>query len=351
MSAKANYFKIGLFVIMACALAVAGVIVLGAGALMEKKLIVETVFDGSIQGLDIGSPVKFRGVPIGKVENISVAAQVYKTEYSYILVRMSLNSDMWGYNTAETEQFLSKESEKGLRARLSTLGLTGAAYIEADFLDTARNPTLPLDYKPEYPYLASAPSIITQLSESLTRIMNSLEDINVEAITSRLEKTLDAMVETLEGADINGVSNEAQALLSEIRTTNDHLDKLIVDTQPLMTEAVAAAAGANRIINNADKPLTKLIKTIQTTVEEIDQVAVKWNGFSGGINPMVSQLQTTLHRLDHLVSIPQQDLEETMMNIRQISENLKELTENSKKYPSQLFFGEPPARTQPGGMQ
>ncbi|MFH1137845.1 MAG: MlaD family protein [Pseudomonadota bacterium] len=351
MSAKANFFKIGLFVIAACILIVGGVVILGAGALFENKLLLETVFDGSVQGLDIGSPVKFRGVQIGKVEEIAVAARVYRTNHSYILVRMSLNSNAWNYSEQDTEQFLDQERVRGLRVRLSTMGLTGAAYVEADYLDPARNPSLSLDFKPEYPYMASAPSVITQLSESLTRIMTSLEDINVQAITSRLEKTLDAMTATLEGADISAVSAQAQHLLAELRETNTHLNKLIVGTQPLMSEAVAAAAGARKILEKSDKPIAKFMGSLQSAVEEVDRVAEKWNAFSGDLPPLAARLQTTLNRLDHLVSIPQQELEETMMNIRLISENLKDLTENSKKYPSQLFFGEPPNRTSPGGLQ
>ena len=72
MSAKANYFKIGVFILSAAALAVVGVIVLGAGALFEKKIIMETYFDESVQGLGIGAPVKYRGVTVGSVEHIGL---------------------------------------------------------------------------------------------------------------------------------------------------------------------------------------------------------------------------------------------------------------------------------------
>src|SRR3972149_246046 len=61
-----SYFKIGLFVISATIIAVIGVVVLGVGALLQKKTILETYIDESVQGLDVGSAVKVPGVSGGK---------------------------------------------------------------------------------------------------------------------------------------------------------------------------------------------------------------------------------------------------------------------------------------------
>ena len=63
---KLSYFKIGLFVISATVLAVIGIIVLGVGSVFQRAALVETYIEESVQGLDIGSPMKFRGVLVGK---------------------------------------------------------------------------------------------------------------------------------------------------------------------------------------------------------------------------------------------------------------------------------------------
>jgi ABC-type transporter Mla subunit MlaD len=77
---KLSYFKIGLFVISASVLAIIGILVLGAGALFQRTALVETYIEESVQGLDIGSPMKFRGVQVGKVEEITSRARVrYET--------------------------------------------------------------------------------------------------------------------------------------------------------------------------------------------------------------------------------------------------------------------------------
>ena len=59
MSQKANYFKLGLFVIGALLSGVAVLLVIGSGRWFERKITIETYFNESVQGLDIGSKIKF----------------------------------------------------------------------------------------------------------------------------------------------------------------------------------------------------------------------------------------------------------------------------------------------------
>ena len=71
MSEKPGYFRIGLFILIALAILVAGLVALGAGAFLRQRIYIETYVNASVQGIDIGSPVKFRGVQIGRVSGIS----------------------------------------------------------------------------------------------------------------------------------------------------------------------------------------------------------------------------------------------------------------------------------------
>ena len=73
MRSNSSYFRLGLFVMTGVALLVAGIIVLGAGAMFNKTIAIETVTTESVDGLDVGAYVKFRGVPIGTVAKIEPA--------------------------------------------------------------------------------------------------------------------------------------------------------------------------------------------------------------------------------------------------------------------------------------
>ena len=151
MSAQARYFKIGVFMLSGITLVVLAVIILGAGALFKKKFMMETYFDESVQGLSVGAPLKYRGVTIGRVEHIGFVRNEYKTELSdddryryghYIVVRVSVKEVFPGQTDEERREEVKRRIEEGLRVRLTSQGLTGVVYLEADNL--RRLPTRPI---------------------------------------------------------------------------------------------------------------------------------------------------------------------------------------------------------------
>ena len=62
-----NYWKLGAFVLGGIALAFAVLVWLGAGDWNRKTRTIVTYFDESVQGLEVGAALKFRGVPVGTV--------------------------------------------------------------------------------------------------------------------------------------------------------------------------------------------------------------------------------------------------------------------------------------------
>ena len=80
MSAQANFFKIGLFVIGATIALVFLLVMLGAGRLFQSKIVMETYFNESVQGLELGSKVKYRGVIVGEVKSIGFTYTRYQQD-------------------------------------------------------------------------------------------------------------------------------------------------------------------------------------------------------------------------------------------------------------------------------
>src|SRR5262245_22074806 len=167
MTQQAHYFKIGLFVIGATALVIVGIIVLGAGKWFEKSTLVETYFHESVQGLEIGAPVRLRGVPVGRVESIKLAREEYgvvfdpKTDsFPYrglVLVRMSVRPSVAVHLREEDESVLMQKAvDAGFRFRLASQGITGVLYIESEFLDPERYPPIQIIWTPKTPYIPSA---------------------------------------------------------------------------------------------------------------------------------------------------------------------------------------------------
>src|SRR4051812_46819040 len=73
MAAPTNHWKLGLFVVVGIVMSLTTVAVLGARSLRTEVGRYVSYFDESVQGLEVGSPIKFRGVTIGTVARIDVA--------------------------------------------------------------------------------------------------------------------------------------------------------------------------------------------------------------------------------------------------------------------------------------
>ncbi len=311
MSAKANYFKIGIFVISAAVIGIIAIVALGVGTFFQKKLILETYIDGSVQGLDVGSPFKFRGVKLGNVDEITFVNQEYKfdpnsKEYltygQHVLVKIAIEPTR-DITEKEQRQFMERMIAKGLRVRLAAQGITGVAYLEADYVDPERYPPPEIKWEPKTYYVPSVPSTISELTVSVDKILNKLEEINIKGITDGIED-----------------------LLTEVRETNKKVG-------PLISNASETMASVQEIVEDSKEPLTNSL----TALDELPEILTK--------------VKHTLRRFNNVLSGEEQNIEESTENVRLITGNLRDLTESARKYSSQLIFGEPPPHSQPGGRK
>jgi phospholipid/cholesterol/gamma-HCH transport system substrate-binding protein/paraquat-inducible protein B len=343
--AKLSYFKIGLFVITATVIGVIGVVVLGVGTILKKKALVETYIDESVQGLDVGSAVKFRGVPVGRVEQISLTSAEYATQRQYVLVRMSISSNIFQFPVNDPRSpELKRELERGFRVRLAAQGLTGVAYLEMDYLEPERNPPLETDWQPVYPYIPSTRSRITQLSEAVERILNNIGDINLSQLSDSIEKSLAVMTKLAESADLEQVGAQANALLSEVRETNRQINALVgnPDLKAALADAAVTAGRARQLLERAETPVNQMLADLPQASQSLNRFAKRLDAVSNDLPETSAQLRQTMQRVSRLVSAQQRDIEKTVESLRAAAENMKQLTDDSKKYPAQILFGAPP---------
>jgi phospholipid/cholesterol/gamma-HCH transport system substrate-binding protein len=346
---KLGYFKIGLFVISAVLIGISGVIALGVGSIFQKKNLAETYIEESVQGLDVGSPVKFRGVSIGRVEQITLTSVEYLTRRRYVLVRFDISPTIFGFPAGDkSTKALQDELKYGFRVRLAAQGLTGVAYIEADYLNPERNPPLEIDWRPKHPYIPSARSRITQLSESVERILHNMEEINIPQLTASVEKSLTAMTKLAEAANLEGIARQANAMLGEIRDTNRQLGVLVhaPELKSALADAAAAAGTARKIMENADKPVTQLLADLPRVSESISHVAMRLDAVTADLPQTSSQFQQTLRQLNRLIATQQQQIQATLESLRSVTADIQEFANESRKYPSQILFGAPPPHSE-----
>ncbi|MFA5517179.1 MAG: MlaD family protein [Desulfuromonadales bacterium] len=348
---RPNYFKIGLFVLSAAAILVLAIVAFGVGALFEKQVIVETYFTTSVQGLDIGSPVKFRGVQVGQVREMSVVRLAYPTRHRYVLVRMSLKKQAFlGTGEQVTRAEIRREVDAGLRMRLSFQGVTGAAYIEVDYLDPERNQALEIDWQPQYPYIPAAPSIITRITDAVDGILRNLDKLNIEGIATGLQETLSTLNRTLQQADIAAIGSQAEMLLKELRQTNGQLAAKLesLRVEPLLAQADATLDQIGGLAQRAEAPLQDFLQSSAQASQNLNLLLEQLNS-SNDLPASISHLRQVLTRLDRLLYSQQDEIETTLQNMQEMSENFRSLSEEARENPSGVLFGAPPPRRSPGG--
>jgi ABC-type transporter Mla subunit MlaD len=335
MSAQAHYFKIGVFMFSGITLAVLAVIILGAGALLEKKIMMETYFDESVQGLSVGAPLKYRGVTIGSVEHIGFVRNDYKTELSdddryrfgqYIVVRVSVNEVFPGQSDEEREMEVKRRIEEGLRVRLTSQGVTGVVYLEADNFDPHEYPPVTIAWAPKTLYIPSGRSTVTVLGSALTKIAKDLEQAEVHKVAAHLDALLLSLTKLTSETDMSQLSLQAGQALSELRGTLQQARSILANPaiQSFMSDAAATAGEARHLVADLSYASTQ----IRRMSEELPGT--------------LTRLDTTVRRVDHLVVSKSQDIDQILANLRVVSADLRELMTNAKRYPSQIFLGEPP---------
>ena len=306
MNNKPNFFKIGLFVILGTLILAGAIIFFGAGKFFEKRYFVETYFDQSVQGLSVGAALTFQGVQVGNISEIGFVFQEYDTHSQYVLVRAQIYPNK-GSNKGKPRLFiddkdrekgLQKMIEKGLRLQLASQGVTGLAVLNAVYLEPGSYPALNINWKPEYPYIPSAPGTIAQITKSIEKLTETLDSIDFKEISDDVEDLVKTLNIAVQQADIPQVSKDLQSLLVSLDKTVTNTDKLI----------------------NSKETRQTLANIAETTQE----------------------LKRTLKRTDRLIQNREHNIEAILENVERVSEDVNEFMVTVRRYPSWVLFGEPP---------
>lgn len=333
MTEKPNYFKVGIFILIAAALIVAGLVLFGSGALSRQKAYFETYFSESVSGLSKGSAVELNGVKIGTVEEVSFVRRTYKLPVTedgaspyeqYIRVVMAANQEEMPRTEVEgRESRLKRFIEQGLRLRLASNFITGQSALEAVFLDPARFPVMEVPWKPIHTYVPSAPSTLTAMAKSLDDILIKLREIKFDEVANNLNQLLVTVHTSIKKADLDVLSQKVQRLATDADEAMVDVDfKALSDqTVSLITELRQSNSHLKALIASDDLE------------QKLDNIPV-----------LVDEFSRTLDSLDKVIQSKEPDVERILQNLRQLSENLNYLSQRLKDNPSEFLFSQPPQK-------
>lgn len=245
MSKQASKTLIGAFVVGALALAVIGIIIFGSGKFLHKGQKFVMFFDSSVKGLQVGSPVTFRGVKIGEVTDIVLHFDT-KTMSVLIPVYAEIHPEKFKTDVKvsyKPYQYYQTLVDKGLKARLELQSIvTGQLMIGVDFYPD--KPARLVGLEKKYPEIPTIPSGM----EELTR---TLQNLPLQEIAGNLNKTLEAINSTLH-------SPELTASIASLNKALHNLDRL---TQNLDNRIGPLASNIESTSNAARSAFVQLEKT------------------------------------------------------------------------------------------
>jgi phospholipid/cholesterol/gamma-HCH transport system substrate-binding protein len=294
MARQKTNLIIGLFVILGVLMGVVAIIWVGATSYFQKGTTYISYFDESVQGLQLNSAVKFRGVDVGLVESIRVAPD---NRNIGVVMKINMRDDL----------------QKNAVAQLKSAGITGIMFVELDL----RKPDEPdlspkIDFPSEYPIIASRSSELQRLVAGVNEIVQKFNQVNAKGISDQLINTTKALEELIK-------SKQITSILARVDAAAGNLDRL--------------TARADKILGEAG---------LDKTMAEVREAIKGAQAMLGTVNDQVlgMQLPATLGKTRELT----QELQATSQNLRQSSETLEMLLQRVYDRPSDLLFGKPPKK-------
>jgi phospholipid/cholesterol/gamma-HCH transport system substrate-binding protein len=294
MARQKTNLIIGLFVILGVVMGVVAIIWVGATSYFQKGATYVSYFDESVQGLQLNSAVKFRGVDSGLVESIQVAP-----DNRNIGVVMKIN--------------LKEDLQKNYVAQLKAQGITGIMFVELDLIKPGDRDFSPkIEFPSEYPIIASRPSEMQRLVSGANEIVQKFNQIDAKGISDQLIATTKALEELI-------TSKQITSILARVDAAAGNLDRLTA-----RADKVLGDAGLDKTVAEAREALSGA-RNLLTTLN--DQV-------------LAMKLPDTLGKTRELT----RELQATSQNLRQSSETLELVLQRVYERPSDLLFGKPPKK-------
>ncbi|MCW2247987.1 phospholipid/cholesterol/gamma-HCH transport system substrate-binding protein [Azospirillum fermentarium] len=312
METRTSYTLVGAFVLVLLAGLFGFTVWIAKVQLKEGRDIYLTYFTGSVTGLQEGSPVRYRGIPIGTVTDIRLDPNRVS--------RVQVTVEVQPGTPIKTDSIASLELQ----------GITGGAYVQING-GTENSPRLRDESKDEIPIIPSRPSTLAEVVDAAPQILN-----RALAITQRLEDMLSpenqqAITRTLANVQrlsdaVGGRSDEIGETISNLHAASRSLRQSADTLGPHVDEAVVQATRTLVSVDGA-------VKSFQSDMRGLSQAVREASGQLGAIlgdnrRPMRDFAATGLYDLSLLIS-----------QLRDVSAQVSRVLTRVENDPTNFLFG------------
>ncbi len=304
MVKKKVYFTVGLFVLIGIVIGTALIVWLSTSQYLQKGKIYATYFDESVQGLQIDSNVKYRGVDIGIVDKIKVAPDFRLIE---IIMKIDYAGDL-----------------EDTIAKLKMAGITGIVYVELDHRKPGDIENTPkLTFTPPYPVIPSNPSDINQIFSSIDTVMRQINKVDFKGISDEIKATAKSINTFVSGAEMKRIMKNLDTMIASLDNAANEVNSIVSDGK----------------IDDILDDTRESIKEAKIAIKKIKEEA---NALD--LAETSDKANRLLDNVNRKIKLITEDLQATSENLRRASESLEEALDRLKSDPSDIIFSEPPEK-------
>jgi len=309
MAKQANRMMIGGFVVLAVIIMAASLVVFGSGKFFQKTNKYILYFNEPVNGLNVGAPVLFKGVPIGSVTSIVLQADLDKmTTQTPVLIEIEPDRFHVTAGERRPRKVAAKLIEMGLRAQLITQSfITGQLAIQLDFLPEAGVCYAPAQIDKAYKDFV----VIPTCPSTAAKLSNALQKLDLGALEKHLESALDGIAKLVNNPD----------LAASFRALKDTLQD------------------ARKLVTRVDRQVNPLADDVKKTVKEFGKLAnnvdTQVGGVATGFDKTMSKARGLLSEDSPLMV----DLQNTLQEISAMSRSIRQLTNYLDQHPEALIRG------------
>lgn len=237
----------------------------------------------TIRGLQIGAPVDYRGIEIGKVVAIDPKAEQHidfaeaermLVEETYIVpVLISIQPGRMQMPdtedaTAFVDKIFSGWIKTGLRASLKTGSLlTGALYVELQHYDDLK--PIEIEKFDGYKVIPSMGGDLAQLTDKVNNLLNTLNQLPLENMSTQINTTLENVSATVTSFQTTADSLNRIIKQLDNEGTTDNINQLLNDASQLLKD-YSAGSTTNAEINKSLQSLQQTLNALHPLVQQLN---------------------------------------------------------------------------------
>ncbi len=308
-------FLIGLFVIIGTLLMLAVIFWLGASQFLKEQTFYATYFEGSVEGLEKGSAVKYRGMPCGSVTDINVAPDGRAIE---VIMRIDPTINI----------------NDSLRAKSELAGIAGGKFIQLYYpIDAKIAKMYPkINFETPYPVIKSAPSGFEEIEIAMREVMQKFTLFPLSSISDKAIHFLDASGRFFNNPDF-------YTTLEELDEASQRLNNILGQADTSRVFGNLALSTDRLLITSSE--LMKFTANLNRQFEQMnltDNVKSAFGKYDTTMYNMNRVVVNVGYRMESLIFSLNETLEQIRSTNKQLRKSLRAISDN----PSQVFFSEPP---------